>query len=226
MMQDLGNWRGCARPPHQMLEGGFVRLEPLNADKHGAGLFAASNVADKKEKFRWLFESPPQDEASYIDWVRGEAAKTDPLYYAVIDLSSGKVAGRQALMRIDAGNGAIEIGSIYWGPLVAGQRGATEALYLFMKHAFEDLGYRRFEWKCNNDNAPSKRAAKRFGFSYEGLFRQHMVIKGENRDTAWFSIIDSEWPALKADYEQWLAPENFDANGQQKQRLGVFLGKG
>ncbi len=120
----------------------------------------------------------------------------------------------------------IEIGSIYWGgPLLAGKRGATEALYLFMRHAFDDLGYRRFEWKCNNDNAPpSKRAARRFGFTYEGLFRQHMVIKGENRDTAWFSIIDSEWPALKAGYEQWLALENFDEEGMQKQPLGgAFL---
>lgn len=223
MTQDLGSWSGCPKPPYQMIEGQYVRLEPLDAGLHGAGLFEASNVADKDQKFRWLFESAPQDEAMLVEWVEREAAKRDPLYYAVIDLASGKVGGRQALMRIDADNGVIEIGSIYWGPLMAGKRGATEALYLFMQHVFDDLGYRRFEWKCNNENGPSKRAATRFGFRYEGLFRQHMVIKGENRDTAWFSVIDSEWAALKIGFEQWLAPQNFDANGQQKQALGVFL---
>lgn len=122
-------------------------------------------------------------------------------------------------MRIDAMHGVIEIGNILWGPAIARTRMATEALYLFASYAFDTLGYRRFEWKCNNLNAPSKRAAERFGFTFEGVFRQHMVTKGGNRNTAWFSIIDSEWPALKAGYERWLQPENFDADGRQKTKL-------
>ena len=126
-------------------------------------------------------------------------------------------------MRIDAANGTIEVGNIYWGPLVSRKPAATEALYLFMRYVFEDLGYRRLEWKCNNDNRPSKRSAVRFGFKPEGLFRQHLVVKGLNRDTAWFSIIDKEWPALSAAYSAWLDPGNFDEAGQQMTRLASFI---
>ncbi len=150
------------------------------------------------------------------------AESQDPLFYAVIDKASGKVAGRQTLMRIDAANGVIEIGNIYWGPRMAQRPAATEALYLFARHVFDDLGYRRFEWKCNDDNLPSKKAAARFGFTAEGVFRQHLVVKGLNRDTAWFSIIDKEWPALRRAYEGWLSPGNFDAEGRQKRRLEEF----
>jgi RimJ/RimL family protein N-acetyltransferase len=146
----------------------------------------------------------------------------DPLFFAVIDKASGKVAGRQALMRIDPAHGAIEIGNIYWGPLISRKPAATEAQFLFMQYVFDELGYRRYEWKCNDNNAPSKRAAERFGFQFEGTFRQHMVTKGNNRDTAWFSIIDSEWPALKQAYQAWLAPTNFDSDGQQIRRLEDF----
>ncbi len=219
MTLDLTHWTPRPFPPHTILEGRYVRLEPLDAERHGGELFAASNVSDKEDKFRWLFEAPPENEARFMAWVAEQAVKRDPLFYAIIDLESGKVAGRQALMRMDVANGSIEIGSIYWGPLLSRKRGATEACYLFMKHAFEDLGYRRFEWKCNDHNAPSKRAAERFGFACEGVFRQHMVIKGESRDTTWFSIIDSEWPALKAGYESWLDSANFDSAGQQLSSL-------
>jgi RimJ/RimL family protein N-acetyltransferase len=125
-------------------------------------------------------------------------------------------------MRIDANNGVIEIGNIYWGPLMSRKPAATEAQFLFMKYAFDELGYRRYEWKCNNSNAPSKRAAERFGFKFEGIFRQHFVVKGENRDTAWYSVIDKEWPALRKAYEAWLDPANFDAQGGQKRRLEDF----
>ena len=150
------------------------------------------------------------------------AKSEDPQFFAVIDKASGKVAGRQTLMRIDSAHGAIEIGNIYWGPLISRKPAATEAQFLFMQYIFDELGYRRYEWKCNNDNLPSKRAAERFGFSFEGIFRQHMVAKGKNRDTAWFSILDSEWPALKKAYQAWLAPENFDSDGQQKKKLEEF----
>jgi RimJ/RimL family protein N-acetyltransferase len=162
------------------------------------------------------------DRAAYQGWLEAKAPVNDPLFFAVIDRATGKACGRQALMRIDAAHGVIEIGSILWGPSIARSRIATEALYLFAKYAFEDLGYRRFEWKCHNGNEPSKKAALRFGFTYEGLFRQHMVAKGANRDTAWFSIIDGEWTALKAAYDSWLDPANFDAQGAQKRRLEDF----
>ena len=135
---------------------------------------------------------------------------TDPLFYAVVDPATGRAEGRQALMRITPEHGVIEIGSILWGPRIARTRIATEALYLFARHVFDELGYRRFEWKCDSANEPSRRAALRFGFSFEGIFRQHMVVKGRNRDTAWFAITDAEWPRISAGMERWLAPENFD----------------
>jgi RimJ/RimL family protein N-acetyltransferase len=144
------------------------------------------------------------------------------LFSAVIDKASGRAAGRQALMRITPEHGVIEIGHILWGPAISRTRAATEALYLAARHVFDDLGYRRFEWKCNNLNEPSKTAAQRFGFSFEGVFRQHMWGKGANRDTAWFSMLDREWPAIKREYERWLDPANFDAAGNQRSKLKVL----
>src|SRR5690606_8147912 len=154
-------------------------------------------------------------------WLEEAAASQDPHYFTAIDKKTGEIAGRQTFMRIDAANGAIEIGNIYWGPLISRTPAATEALFLFARHAFDDLGYRRFEWKCNNRNDPSKAAALRFGFQFEGIFRQDRIVKGESRDTAWFSIIDGEWPALRAEYERWLSPDNFDTDGQQLSRLAT-----
>jgi RimJ/RimL family protein N-acetyltransferase len=223
MQEPMTGWTVRARPARQSIRGRYVQLEPLDAERHGRDLFHASAVPDADQKFRWLGEYPPTDEATFLDWVRKVEVSEDPLFSAIIDNETGAVAGRQTLMRIDAANGVIEIGNIYWGPLISRRRGATEALYLAMKHVFDDLGYRRFEWKCNNDNLPSKRAAERFGFTFEGVFRQHMIVKGLSRDTAWFSIIDKEWPALKAGYEAWLSPENFDADGQQRLRLQAFF---
>lgn len=223
-MTDLSNWTPRPRPPRIVHEGRHVRLEPLAVDRHGDELAAASSVADADARFRYLFEYPPGDRAAFQPWLEKAAASEDPLFFAVIDVASGKVAGRQTLMRIEPAHGVIEIGNIYWGPLVARRPAATEALYLFARHVFEDLGYRRFEWKCNNLNEPSKRAAIRFGFSFEGVFRQHLVAKGESRDTAWYSIIDGEWPILRAAYDAWLDPSNFDASGRQKRRLEDFRG--
>ena len=218
----LADWSPRPRPGRVVLEGRYVRLEPLEADRHADDLYEQSAVPDADARFAWLFEQPPTDWASFRQWVQTVARSEDPLFFAVIDRATGKVAGRQALMRIDPAHGVIEIGSIYWGPLVSRRPAATEALFLFADYAFRDLGYRRFEWKCNNSNEPSKRAALRFGFTYEGLFRQHMVAKGQNRDTAWFSILDSEWPTLRQAYLAWLSPENFDADGQQRQPLTAF----
>ncbi|MDR6634302.1 RimJ/RimL family protein N-acetyltransferase [Phyllobacterium sp. 1468] len=220
-MTDLKDWTPRPLPVREPLEGRYVRLEPLDAAKHGDGLYEASSVADAGERFRFLFENPAEDRETFRAWLEKVEASKDPLFFAVIDKASGKVAGRQTLMRIDPAFGVIEIGNIYWGPLISRKAAATEAQYLFMKYAFE-LGYRRYEWKCNNANEPSKRAAERFGFKFEGIFRQHMVQKGKNRDTAWYSVIDSEWPALKVAYEAWLSPDNFDADGTQIKRLDAF----
>ena len=219
MAGNLENWQPRPRPERKVMEGRYVKLEPLDAEKHGDGLYAASSVADADARFAWLPDHAPQSRAAFQPWLEKAAASPDPLFFAVIDKQSGKVAGRQTLMRIDAANGVIEIGNIYWGPLVSRKPAATEAQYLFAAYALDELGYRRYEWKCNNANAPSKRAAERFGFKFEGIFRQHLVVKGENRDTAWYSIIDKEWPALKQAYQAWLDPANFDAEGRQKKRL-------
>lgn len=222
MSEDLKNWQPRPRPERKVLEGRYVRLEPLDAARHGDGLFEASSVTDADGRFRWLFEVPPESRAAFQPWLDKVEASSDPLFFAVIDKASGKVAGRQTLMRIEPAFGVIEIGNINWGPLIARKPAATEAQFLFAQYAFDELGYRRYEWKCNNNNEPSKRAAERFGFSFEGIFRQHLVVKSENRDTAWYSIIDKEWPALKKAYEAWLDPANFDAAGQQKRRLEAF----
>lgn len=220
MSQDLSTWTPRPRPERKVLDGRYVRLEPLSAAKHGDGLYAAAR--EEAERFRWLFETTPESRDAFRPWLEKVEASEDPLFFTVIDKASGKVAGRQTLMRIDPTYGVIEIGNILWGPLVARKPAATEAQFLFAQYVFDELGYRRYEWKCNNRNEPSKRAAERFGFSFEGIFRQHMIVKGENRDTAWYSIIDAEWPALRQAYRGWLDPGNFDASGNQKRRLEDF----
>lgn len=202
-------------PQPIVLVGRYTRLEPIGR-QHAADIYAAS--AREPERYRWLFSHAPGSVAeveSRID----EANAGPDRYVAVIDRATGKALGQQGWMRIFPEHASIEIGGVFWGPDMARTRIATEALFLFARHAFDDLGYRRFEWKCNNRNEGSKAAARRFGFQYEGLFRQDRIVKGESRDTAWFSIIDEEWPALRAEYERWLAPENFDADGVQKTKL-------
>lgn len=215
---DLSQWKGAPRPERVSLEGRYALLEPLDPARHGADLLASARAPGADDRFRYLFEDAPGDAAAFKTWIDKASAGTDPFFYAVIDKRTGCAEGRQSLMRIDTVHGVIEIGNILWGPAIARSRVATEALFLFARHAF-DLGYRRFEWKCNNLNEPSKRAAERFGFSFEGIFRQHMVVKGKNRDTAWFAMIDRDWPRLKAGYEAWLQPENFGAAGQQRAKL-------
>ena len=205
-------------PQRTVLDGHYVRLEPLTP-AHATGLYAATGGEGEADRYRWLFDTPPVSEADLAEKLAAAAASEDPLHLAVIDKSTGLAAGRQALMRMAPKDGVIEIGAVLWGRGVARTRLATEALYLFARYAFETLGNRRFEWKCNNLNGPSKRAAARFGFTYEGVFRQHMIIKGESRDTAWFSMLDGEWPNRKAGFEAWLDPANFDADGRQIKKL-------
>jgi RimJ/RimL family protein N-acetyltransferase len=217
----LPDWTPRPRPERIVTEGRFVRIEPLTTARHLAGLFQESAVADTEaqRRFTWLFETPPASPDDLRVWTNKAEASLDPLFFALIDQATGRVAGRQSLMRIDQTHGVIEIGNIYWGPTIARKPAATEALYLAAAHVFDDLGYRRFEWKCNNDNEPSKKAAIRFGFQAEGVFRQHMVAKGLNRDTAWFAMTDKDWQTLRPAYDTWLDPGNFDAEGTQRRKL-------
>lgn len=215
---DLGNWNGAPKPEREVLEGFYTRLEPLETGLHAQTLFEASVAPGVDERFRYLREVPPSGLNVLQDWIGSASAGADPLFFAVIDKATGRAEGRQSLMRVDTTHGVVEIGHIMWGPAIARTRVATEALFLFADYAFR-LGYRRFEWKCDNANVPSKRAAERFGFCFEGIFRQHMVIKGRNRDTAWFAIMDGDWPRLRAGYVRWLKADNFDSSGRQLTKL-------
>jgi RimJ/RimL family protein N-acetyltransferase len=220
-MKDVTNWQPCMRPTRTTLTGRYCRLEPLDPTHHGDELFAASMAPGAAERFRYLLDAP-QNRAEFDDWLAWASASEDPMFFAVVDLGSKRCEGRQALMRIAPEHGVIEVGSILWGPAIARTRLATEAFYLFARYVFNDLGYRRFEWKCDARNEPSRRAAARFGFTYEGTFRQHMVVKGENRDTAWFALLDIDWPTISKSFEQWLDPSNFEPLGRQKTRLEDF----
>lgn len=215
------HWRPRARPSAAAMVGRYCRLERLSAERHAAELFAAS--AGAPESWIYLHQDPPADFAEYESWVAASAPRDDPFYYAIIAGESGLAVGVAALMRIDPANGVIEVGSIHYAPALRRTRAGTEAIYLLMRRVFDELGYRRFEWKCDSLNAASRRAALRYGFRFEGIFRQAVVYKGRNRDTAWFSIIDGEWPHLRAGYAAWLDPANFDADGRQRKALATLL---
>jgi RimJ/RimL family protein N-acetyltransferase len=205
------------------MEGRFCRLVPLDPGKHARELFAANGLDKEGRNWTYLFVGPFGDFESYRAWLEQVAKSDDPLFHAIIDKKTGNAVGVATFMRIDRPNGVIEVGNINYSPLLQRKPAATEAMFLMMRRAFDELGYRRYEWKCDSLNAPSRAAALRLGFRYEGLFRQAVVYKGRNRDTAWFSIIDREWPALRSAYETWLAPENFDADGRQKRKLSDLI---
>lgn len=215
----MANIQPAKLPEKIILQGRYCRLEPLSTEQHGADLYRVSTVPDAQHRFQYLPETPPATEGELFDWIAQVSAAPDPMHFAVIDEQTGRTEGRQSLMRITPQQQSIEIGNIFWGSIIAGTRVATEANYLFAQYAFDTLGYRRYEWKCNSLNFPSRQAAIRFGFTFEGHFRRSVIVRGRTRDTSWFSIIDEEWPQLKTAYEAWLAPENFDSNGQQKSRL-------
>jgi RimJ/RimL family protein N-acetyltransferase len=206
-------------PPGSPVVGRYCSIEKLDAERHAADLYAAYSEAPDGRDWTYMFVGPFSNFTQYADYLRKEAVKSDPLHHAIIDSHSGKPIGTAALMRIDPVNGVIEIGHLVYSPRLKRTRAGTEAMYLFMSRAFDELGYRRYEWKCDSLNGPSRRAAERYGFRYEGIFRQAVVYKGRSRDTAWFSITDGEWPALRASFEAWLAPENFDVDGRQRQPL-------
>jgi RimJ/RimL family protein N-acetyltransferase len=209
-------WSPARRPDRVPLQGARVRLEPIDPRRHQIGLFVA---AGEPEIWRYLPYGPYDDEAALAAQLEANAASEDPLFYAIVDLRDGRAGGMASYLRITPEHGVIEIGHIWLGLSLQRTREATEAIYLLARHAFDDLGYRRFEWKCNAANAASRRAAERFGFTFEGIFRQHQIVKGRNRDTAWYAMLDHEWPATRAAFEAWLGDDNFDEDGRQRQRL-------
>lgn len=218
----LANWTARAWPERRAFAGRYVRLEPLDAGRHGADLFAAGSGPEAARLWRYLPEAP-LSASGFEEWLAKAGKSSDPLFFAAVDQATHRAEGRLALMRIDPAHGVIEIGHVLYGPRFARTRAATEAVHLLCCYVFDALHYRRLEWKCNALNAPSRRAALRFGFTLEGVFRQHMVVKGENRDTAWFSLLDHEWPRVRRGLEQWLAPSNFDDAGRQRMRLSECM---
>lgn len=223
MSTDLSHWQPRPFPPHEMLQGRFIRLQPLDAARHGDDLWQELQGPDPA-LWDYLPYGPFAERAAFDAWLAGHADSRDPQCYAVVEQTDGRPLGLLAYLRITPKDGCIEIGHIAFGAALQRTPGASEAVFLLAQNAFDELGYRRLEWKCNARNARSRRAAERFGFSYEGLFRQHMVVKGESRDTAWFSSIDSEWPACRAAFQRWLAADNFDAEGRQIRRLEELRG--
>lgn len=226
------------RPERCILNGKYCILEPL-AEGHGDGLFDCLLLDESR--FRYLPDRPYRNREEFDSWMAKSIISEDPMFFTVIDKNSEIIGGRQSLMRITpevsievqydkknltcsvSQHGVIEIGHIFWSPLIAKTRVTTECIFLMLRYVFDEIRYRRVEWKCDNENVASKRAAERFGFTAEGIFRQHLIVKGLNRDTAWFSIIDKDWPRIKKSYESWLDESNFDEFGKQKQKLSSFL---
>ena len=215
-------WTPARTPRHEMLIGRYARLEPIDASRHATDLFELAH-GTQGDPAIWVYMGygPFADFATFQAWLIERAASSDPLFYAVIDSASGRAAGMASFLRMVPADGVIETGHIWFTPVLQDTRQATEAIFLMARYAFDTLGNRRFEWKCNARNAPSRRAADRFGFTFEGIFRQHMIVKGRNRDTAWYAMIDRDWPAIKAAFEAWLDPANFDSGGREKKKLNA-----
>ncbi len=212
-------WQARRRPPRAVMRGRFCVVDPVDPERHAAALFAANSEDKEGRNWTYLPHDPYARFEDYREYLAAAGRADDPLVHAIVLTESGRAAGVASFMRIDPAVGSIEVGGINYSPLLQRQPAATEAMFLMMRRAFDELGYRRYEWKCDSFNAPSRAAAERLGFRFEGIFRQATVYKGRSRDTAWFSIIDSEWPALKQAFERWLAPDNFDAEGKQRRRL-------
>jgi len=211
-------WNPPRAPSREPMEGRFCRLEPLNVESHAADLFAANALDVEGRNWTYLSYGPFQSLESYRAWIDATCMGNDPLFFAIIEQKEGKAAGVASYLRITPASGSIEVGHINYSPLLSRTPAGTEAMLLMMKRAFE-LGYRRYEWKCDALNAASRTAARRLGFSFEGVFRQATVYKGRNRDTAWYAAMDEEWPALREAFEIWLRPDNFDESGKQRTRL-------
>ena len=211
-------------PDARALFGSTVTIEPVSVARHGGDLWKSFADSDAEGRvWTYLGYGPFADEAAFRQWLANCETSADPRFYAIVPRAAGKAAGMASLMRITPEHGVIEIGHIWLSPGLQQTREATDALFVMMRHALDELGNRRLEWKCDALNAPSRRAALRLGFTFEGIFRQHMVYKGRNRDTAWFAILDHEWPRLRAAYQAWLSDDNFDADGRQRKPLSEFI---
>ncbi len=218
-MSDLANWTPRPAPEPVTLDGRFVTLVPYDAAVHAAELWDAFGHEEANALLLYFAGCPDlQSLEIFSGWLAG-LEKGGMQREVFVDKATGKAVGMAHYMRADPANGVVEVGAVAHSPSMARTALATEAHYLMARHVFEDLGYRRYEWKCHNENAASKRTAERYGFTFEGIFRQHIISRGANRDTAWYSIIDKEWPLLKQAFERWLSPENFDSEGQQRQTL-------
>jgi RimJ/RimL family protein N-acetyltransferase len=216
-------WTSAKTPPRTPIGGRYCAVEPIDPARHAADLFEA--ISEDKEGRMWTYMAygPFPTLADYEGWITSSCLSDDPLFFAIIETKTQRAAGVASLMRIDSRSGVVEVGGIHYAPRLMRTRAATEAMYLLMRRVFVELGYRRYEWKCDALNEPSRRAAQRLGFTFEGLFRQATVYKGRNRDTAWFSILDREWPALDRAYTQWLDEANFDEEGMQRRSLNELI---
>lgn len=218
----LPSWTARQHPSREPIPGRLCHVEPIDPARHGADLFAANAKDREGRNWTYLSVGPFETFETYLTWLEEVAGNDDPLFYAIIDTASACAVGVASYLRVDPSNGAIEIGNINFSPELQRRPAATEAIYLMMRRAFDELRYRRCEWKCDALNAASRKAAERLGFEFEGVFRQAMVYKGRNRDTAWYSVIDREWPMLRQALERWLDSSNFDHQGRQRQRLSTL----
>lgn len=217
-------WSSRPLPSREELAGRYCRLEPVDPLRHGADLYAAYMEAPDDRDWTYLFDERPERKEDFDSYLEKLASSDDALHFTVVESHSKKALGTAALMRIDPAHGSLEVGSIIFSPRLKRTSAATESMYLLMRLAFDELGYRRYEWKCDSLNAPSRAAAERYGFAFEGVFRNAVVYKGRSRDTAWYSITNREWPPVRSAFEAWLDPANFDEHGCQRRRLQDFRG--
>ncbi len=222
--EPVPNWIERPRPPRSPMLGRLCRLETLDASKHATALHDAYTADRDGRNWTYLPYGPFESAKAYAGFVEKMQMHDDPLFFAIVDLATEQPVGVASYLRIDPAMGTIEVGHLSYALVLQRTPSATEAMFLMMRRAFDELGYRRYEWKCDSLNAPSIAAARRLGFRFEGTFRQAIVTKGRNRDTAWLSIVDCEWPALRSRFERWLDPANFDASGAQRRRLAEFAG--
>ncbi|MEM9057596.1 MAG: GNAT family protein, partial [Pseudomonadota bacterium] len=216
----LSGWNGAKPPRRVTLTGERCRLEPFDTVTHGQALGHAFSGTGCERLWTYISYGPFATPDDWLRWMETQAASDDPLFFAIVDSATGQAVGQASLLRIDSAAGVIEVGHIVYAPALKRTVAATEAMFLLMRYAFDELGYRRYEWKCDALNAASRRAAERLGFSFEGVFRQATVYKGRNRDTAWYALLDGDWPATRLAFERWLSPDNRDADGQQRAALG------
>jgi RimJ/RimL family protein N-acetyltransferase len=219
----LPGWETRPTPPRTPIVGRLCRIEPLSAGAHAAALHEAYTEDRDGSGWTYLPYGPFESADAYAEWVRRAEVQTDTIFYAIVDAASGRPVGVASYLRIAPDMGSIEVGHLRYAPALQQTAASTEAMYLMMRRAFDELGYRRYEWKCDSLNAPSRAAALRLGFQYEGLFRDAVVYKGRSRDNAWYSIVADEWPALRTAFERWLDPANFGADGRQQKRLAECI---